>query len=397
MHPADDIRGIKSTRLFQKRIILGVTGSIAAVESVKLARELIRHGAEVFPVMTSSATRIIHPDALEFATSNKPIIALTGKTEHVFYCGLVPDPVDAVLISPCTANTLSKIAYGIDDTPVTTFASTAIGSKIPLILVPAMHLSMYRHATIQNNIVQLRKRGIIILEPDILGKKAKLPSSDQILSQTMRHVGTHDYDTKRVLIIGGATAEPIDTIRILTNRSTGRTAVSLALEAFFRGADAELWHGQMKEIPPSFIKKQQFETVSDLIQIIKKRKLTFDYIIVCAALADYIPNIYNGKIASGKKQLIISCSPAPKIIEYIRKKAPKATLVAFKAEHQEKDLEKKAKELLKKHQLDYVIGNATSAFGSTENNILLIDKNGTISQKKGTKEVVATYIFDTLC
>ena len=100
MHPAGEIRGIKSKKLSKKKIVLGVTGSIAAIESIKLSRELIRHGADVYPVMTKAATGLIHPDSLEFATSHKPIIELTGKTEHVSFCGLTKDRVDLLLISP---------------------------------------------------------------------------------------------------------------------------------------------------------------------------------------------------------------------------------------------------------------------------------------------------------
>jgi phosphopantothenoylcysteine decarboxylase/phosphopantothenate--cysteine ligase len=144
MHPSDEIRGVKSNKLSDKRIVLGVTGSIAAVECVKLSRELIRHGAQVFPVMTHSATRIIHPDSLEFATGNKPIIELTGKTEHVSFCGLVKEPVNLLIISPCTANTISKIARGIDDTSVTTFATTAVGSGVPILIVPAMQKNWHQ-------------------------------------------------------------------------------------------------------------------------------------------------------------------------------------------------------------------------------------------------------------
>ncbi|RLG28848.1 DNA/pantothenate metabolism flavoprotein, partial [Methanosarcinales archaeon] len=105
MHPVEDIRGIKRAILLNKKIVLGVTGSIAAVETVKLARELIRHGADVIPVMTHASTKIIHPDALWFATGNKPVVELTGKTEHVSFCGMVKEPADLFLISPCTANT----------------------------------------------------------------------------------------------------------------------------------------------------------------------------------------------------------------------------------------------------------------------------------------------------
>ena len=134
MHPADDIRGIKSSKLSNKKIILGITGSIAAVETIKLARELIRHGASVFPVMTKSATKILHPDSLEYATSEIPVLELTGQTEHVMHCGITKNHADLFIIYPCTANTISKIAHGIDDTPVTTYATTSIGSNIPMII-----------------------------------------------------------------------------------------------------------------------------------------------------------------------------------------------------------------------------------------------------------------------
>ena len=152
MHPADEVWGSKSSRLSNKRIVLGLTGSIAAVECVKISRELIRHGAEVIPVMTNAAKKIIHPDALWFATGNKPIIELSGATEHVSLCGRVKKPTDLLLICPCTSNTISKIAHGIDDTSVTTFATTAIGSNVPIAIVPAMHISMFDHKIIQSNI-----------------------------------------------------------------------------------------------------------------------------------------------------------------------------------------------------------------------------------------------------
>ena len=130
--------------LSKKRIILGVTGSIAAVETVRLAHALRREGASVTAVMTEAATRIIHPDALTYATGNDAITALSGHVEHVTFCG-DGGSADLLLIAPCTANTLCKIARGIDDTPVTTFASTALGAGLPVVVAPAMHESMYRH------------------------------------------------------------------------------------------------------------------------------------------------------------------------------------------------------------------------------------------------------------
>ena len=200
MHPADEIRGIKSKKLSKKKIVLGVTGSIAATESIKLSRELIRHGADVYPVMTKAATRIIHPDSLEFATSHLSIIELTGKTEHVSFCGLTKDRVDLLLISPCTANTISKIALGIDDTSVTTFATTAIGSGISIAIVPAMHLSMYNHKILQENIEKCKKVGISFIEPLIEKNKAKMADINEIVSYVFRKLGKNDLINKKILI-----------------------------------------------------------------------------------------------------------------------------------------------------------------------------------------------------
>src|SRR5512137_1284558 len=155
-----------------KQIILGVTGSIAAVETVRLAHALRREGALVTAVMTAAATRIIHPDALTYATGHDTVTSLSGRVEHVVFCG-DGGCADLLLIAPCTANTLCKIAGGIDDTPVTTFASTALGSGKPVVLVPAMHESMYRHPAVIKNLETLKAMGIIIMDPIIKEGKAK--------------------------------------------------------------------------------------------------------------------------------------------------------------------------------------------------------------------------------
>lgn len=395
MHPADEIRGIKSKKLSKKRIVLGVTGSIAAVESIKLSRELIRHGADVYPVMTNAATRLIHPDSLEFATSHKPIVELTGQTEHVYFCGLTEDPADLLLISPCSANTISKIAHGIDDTPVTTFATTAIGSNIPIVIVPAMHLSMYNHKVVQENIGKCKKMGISFIDPVVYANKAKMPSLDEIVANVIRTIGKRDLHEKNVLIIGGATAESIDDMRILTNRSSGKTAIALANNAFERGANVKLWYGYAKEPVPSHIPLKNFESVNDLLKLLKKN-LKFDSIIVCAAIADYYLKKQKGKIPSGKDKLNLELSPTPKIIQKIRSIAPKSKLIAFKVEQNKDNLEEKAYQLLKKHQLDFVIANTISAFGKDENEILIIDKEGKSIHKKGKKEELANYILNTI-
>jgi len=395
MHPAEELRGKKSSKLLHKRIVLGVTGSIAAVESIKLARELIRNGATVYPVMTPSATRIIHPDALEFATSHVPVVQLTGQTEHVSWCGLVQDPVDLLLISPCTANTISKIARGIDDTPVTTCATTAIGSKVPILIVPAMHLSMYDHKIIQKNITICKDHGVVFINPFIQGNKAKLPDIDEIVETVIRTIGKKDLLQKKILIIGGGTAEPIDEIRVVTNRSSGKTAISLAVNAFERGADVELWYGHATEQVPSYIPYKSYETVADILRLTKKlRSRHFDIIIVCAALANYTPKKQGGKIPSGKDKLTIEMMQAPILLSSLRSSLPHAKLIAFKAEEKKQNIKRKTQQLLRKYHLDGVVGNTIAGFGAQENEILLLTKKGKATWKKGKKDELASAILD---
>jgi phosphopantothenoylcysteine decarboxylase/phosphopantothenate--cysteine ligase len=395
MHPAEELRGKKSSKLFHKRIVLGVTGSIAAVESIKLARELIRHGATVYPVMTPAATRIIHPDALEFATSHPPVVQLTGQTEHVSWCGLVQDPVDLLLISPCTANTISKIARGIDDTPVTTCATTALGSKVPVLLVPAMHLSMYDHLIVQKNIETLKDHGVGFIEPVIKGNKAKLPGIEEIVETVIRTVGRCDLLNKKVLIVGGATAEAIDDIRILTNRSSGKTAVALALIAFERGASVEVWYGNATEPLPSFLPSQRFETVADLLRLTKKlSSKQFDVVIVCAAIANYIPKKHHGKIPSGNEKFTLEFTPAPVVLPALRSALPHAKVIAFKTEATKATVRRRTQRLLIQYHLDGAIGNTLAGFGTKDNEIFLLTKNGKSPWKKGKKEELASAILD---
>jgi len=392
MHPAHELRGSTSSKLQNKRIVLGITGSIAAVETIKIARALIRHGADVIPLMTPAATKIIHPDALEFATGHHPIIELTGQTEHVKYCGLVNDPVDLLLICPCTANTLSKIAHGIDDSPVTTFATTALGSQIPICIVPAMHLSMYNHKIIQQNITICTQQHISIIQPDVSQTKAKLPTRNDIVAQVIRIIPPTPLHDKKVLIIGGATAEPVDDIRLLTNRSSGKTAVSLTTAAYEMGAQVTQWYGYAQESPPPLGTLHRFQTIADLQNLLKKNKSTFDIIVLCAAIADYIPKKHTGKIPSGKTSFNISCIPAPKIITKLRTQFPKATLVGYKVEDTKQKLKSSCTTLLEKNRLDLVIGNTISAFGSEINTIVLVTKNKT-TQITGSKEDLAYQIL----
>jgi len=394
MHPSDEIREIKSNLLKNKKIILALTGSIASVETVKLSRELIRHGAEVIPIMSNSATEIIHPYSLEFATGNKPILQLTGKTEHVFYCGKVRKHADLLLISPCTANTISKIAHGIDDNVVTTFATTAIGSNIPIIIVPAMHLSMYDHKIVQNNIESLKKNGIIFIDPAITSSKAKIASIEDIISKVIRKIGKNDLSNKKILVIGGSTQESIDDIRYISNKSSGKTALNFALNSYYRGADVEVWCGCSEEKIPSFIKTKYFKSITDLNQLLKINDIVkFDVIILCAALSDYTIDKKNGKIKSDKTKLILELKPSQKIISKLRQRSPNSIIIGFKLDENEKKVKEGAIELLIKNKLDYVVANSITAINSEKNKIWLFDKNNNITELNGKKSIITDKIL----
>jgi phosphopantothenoylcysteine decarboxylase/phosphopantothenate--cysteine ligase len=172
-----------------RKIVLAVCGSVAAIESPKLVRELRRRGVEVECVMSASAQKIINPNVLEWASEKDVITEITGKTEHVRLCG-VDGEASLLLICPATSNTISKIACGIDDSSVTTFAATAIGSGKKVIIAPAMHYSMYKNPFVEENIKKLEKNGITIIEPRFEENKAKVATNEEIVEKILRELKT---------------------------------------------------------------------------------------------------------------------------------------------------------------------------------------------------------------
>jgi phosphopantothenoylcysteine decarboxylase/phosphopantothenate--cysteine ligase len=184
-------------------------------------------------------------------------------------------------------------------------------------------------------------------------------------------------------------------VRIVTNRSSGKTAIELTREAFYRGASVELFYGSGKEIPPDFIKVKNFESINDLEKLLKNKNLKiFDIIIVCAALSDYIPKKQNGKIPSGKDKLILEFGKAKKIISELRNKSPNSKIVGFKLEASKDKMMERGFDLLKKNNLDIVVANTLSGFKRNDNEILIINKKGEIFHKRGKKSILANYILD---
>ncbi len=396
MHPSNEIRGTKDSALSGKRIVLGVTGSIAAVETVKLARELIRRGAEVYPVMTQAATRIIHPDSLYFATGHRTMTELTGAVEHVQLCGDVEGHADLLLIAPSTANTISKIACGIDDTPVTTFATTAMGTGIPIMIVPAMHATMYGNQAVIRNVERLKRLGVEFVGPRFEEKKAKMADTDEIVSRVVRRIGKGDMRGKKILVIAGATGESIDEMRVVTNRSTGWTGVEIALEAFERGADVDLWLGRNRVHVPAWINTGGFSTVTSLLKKVEESMMDYHAVIVPAAISDYIPERQEGKIPSGMPELIVRFKPAEKVIEHIRRRFD-GILVAFKLETVEdtEELIRRAEKRASQYRIDLMVANRLSDVGRKKTRAYLIKENE-VKGFEGTKRELAREILDII-
>ena len=395
MHPTKEIYCTKSDKLKGRKIVLCTTGSIAVVETVKLIRELIRNGADVFVVMSKSAQKIIHPYALQFASGNDVITEITGAVEHVQFCGEVRNRADLLLIAPCTANTISKIINGIDDTTVTTFATTAF-PNIPIMIVPAMHGSMYRNTIILSNIKKLKALGVEFIEPIFEEGKAKIAGNQEIVEKVIRKIGNKDLHQKRILIISGSTFESIDDFRGITNKSTGNTGIELVRNAFERGAEVIFWYGYGSVKPPNFISSSSFENVADLENMIKERIDDYDIIVVCAAISDFTINKKKGKISS-KQKLNLNLKTTPKIIENIRKNS-KSFLVGFKAECNisKKELIEKAHKRLKEVEMDLIVANDISKVTINKNHVFIINKKKKVIEIEGTKGEVAVKIWDSI-
>ncbi len=369
-----------------KTVVLAVTGSIAAVETVKLAHALRRRGATVQAVMTGAAAGIVHPDALTYATGRPAITAITGMVEHVLYCGEGGE-ADLLLIAPATANTIGKIACGIDDTPVTTFATTALGRGMPVVVVPAMHESMYRHPGVVENLRRLRSWEIDVVDPRVEEGKAKIADTDTIVLHAERAVSGRPLVGRQVLVTSGACAEPLDDVRVLTTRSTGRMGRALALEAFRLGADVTVVH--IGSIP--CVRNIHAATAGEMRAAVLSvcRDEGIDIYVSTAAISDFAPERYEGKIPSGSPRTV-RLEPLPKVIDEVMAACSPVT-VAFKLGWDE---EERAKAMLEAGARMVVV-NAPPAMGAAEGSFRLMTTSG-VTDVSGSKEEVARAIWSGL-
>jgi phosphopantothenoylcysteine decarboxylase/phosphopantothenate--cysteine ligase len=396
-HPSLDIVESYGTELSGKKIVFCVAGSVAAYKAIELARLLMRHGADVTCVASEAVTKLIQPDYFKWATGNKVITKLTGELEHIRLADY--GQADLILVYPATANTLGKLANGIDDTPVSTVLTVGFGAKIPILMALAMHESMYENAAVLRN-MEFLKGKIEFIRPNMVEGKAKAAEPEDVLEYILKRFGHSPILAgKKVLITAGPTVEPIDPIRVITNTSTGKTGVLLAAELISAGCRVTLVYGPGIEEPPRGARVIPVRTVGEMFSAttkeLKARK--FDVVILSAAAADYTVRPQKSKIKSTKKDLTIRLQKAPKIIDHVRKLQKDTFLVGFKAEANvsRQKLIESAKKRLRESKADLIIANdvgARYAKNTNYNEVLMVDDSKIIRTGRKTKEQIVKLI-----
>jgi len=402
VHSSKSIAGSLGNALAGKRICLCVTGSVAAVGSVAIARELMRHGADVSCVMSGAAQALVGPDLLHWATGNPVVTRLSGECEHISLCGECPGRVDLVLVAPCTANTLSKFARGVDDTAVTTVLSTAAGSGIPIILVPAMHISLYKNPFVARNVREIRESGAaVIAGPLLAAGKARMPEAADIADYCARSLAPQTMRGLRALVTAGATREFIDDVRFISNPGTGKMGIALARAAWMRGADVTLVHGHVEERIPPYFAAVPVTGVEELYDAVRRNAKNSGVIVLAASAGDFAVRKTNGKMDS-RTPPSLRLSPARKASDDSKRWNPKARLVLFKAESglPRKGLVARARKKLSACRADLVVANDVSmpgaGFGADTNRIIIVSKRKKPAALSGSKLALAGKILDSL-
>ncbi len=405
-HPSKDIMGTRGSELTGKKIALLVSSSVASFKAPEIARELMRHGADVHVVISWAAQKMVGADLLEWATGNPVVKELTGKLEHIALAGNSPTRVDLVLVSPATANTISKIAVGIDDTPVTTVAATAIGSRIPMLIAPAMHEPLYDHPIIQENIALLKRIGVEFIEPEIVEGKAKIAPTEKIVTAVIAKLSyKKDLGGHKVLVTAGPTVENIDPVRVITNRSSGKMGVAIAEEVASRGAETTLILGPGLVSPPPGIRTVKVESTEDMLQATVKelREGKHELVFAAGAPSDYTPVSPSSKKIRTRKQksLTLELQATPKIIAEARKANPKAFIVAFKTDHNVStdELVTGASEILGEGAADLVaandVGHEGVGFRTDTNELYVVDaRKNVVHIPLSDKRLVARQLVD---
>lgn len=389
-----------------KHVILGVTGSIAAYKACEIASLLSKKGFKVTPVLTKSAAQFIGAASLEGITGNRVITEMFDTStnagiDHV----AVPQSADLVIVAPATANILGKAAHGIADDWLTT---ALLVTRAPILFAPAMNTNMFGHAAVQDNLRTLRDRGCHFVGPDsgVLACKTigvgRMMDPEYVVEAAMSLLyPKHDLAGKRVLLTSGGNHEPIDPVRFIGNRSSGKMGYALANEALQRGAQVTVITGPADVVPPEGATTIQVQTAIEMGDALLEHLHEADIVIGAAAVADYrVENPPTEKRKRDGRAMTLTLVENPDLIaEAAARKREDQVVVGFAAETQ--DLLENAHAKLAKKNLDLIVANevgvADSGFGTDTVRASLIDASGTVdAQPLLSKAELAERLFDRI-
>ena len=395
-HPSLDIVSTHGTELAGKRMVLCVAGSVAAYKAIELARLLMRHGADVTCAASSAAARLIRPDYLKWASGNKVITKLSGQLEHIRLADYGRS--DLIIVYPATANTLGRLANGMDDTPISTILTVGFGAGIPILMCPAMHSAMYENAAVRRNIEFLKDR-IQFAEPVMVEGKAKAPEPEDVLALVIGRFGVSSpLRDKKVLMTAGPTVEYIDPVRVITNISSGRTGTLLASELNCAGARVTLVYGPGQYEPPDGVRVIRTVTGGEMREAVRKQlRKKFDVIIMAAAVSDYAPQVQSETKMDSSETVTVVLRRTPKIIDAVRESQKDALVVGFKAEADvtRDTLVESARRKIKESGADLVIANDVGKRykkNTSVNEVLAVDSETVASSGRKRKEDIAKFI-----
>lgn len=390
------------------RIVLGVCGGIAAYKSAELARALAQNGHEVQAVLTRHATEFITPLTLASLTGRKVITELFDSTspdstyassiEHI----AVAQENDLLLVAPATANSMSKFAHGLADD----FLSTLyLAFRGPVVLAPAMNNNMWEHEAVRGNLETLRRRGHTIVDPDSgflacgsIGP-GRLAETDKIVDAVERALTppVADLDGETVLITAGPTQEPLDPVRYLSNRSSGKMGYALAQAAVDRGAQVILISGPVAVNPPKGAEVIHVRTAAEMRDAVFANLEPATVVIKCAAVADFRPSVESKqKIKKTSARVSLELEPTPDILAELGRKRGDRLLIGFAAETE--NLEAEARRKLESKNCDMVVANlvgkSDTGFESDANEVVLALRTGeTIPLPRASKREIADQIL----
>jgi phosphopantothenoylcysteine decarboxylase / phosphopantothenate---cysteine ligase len=386
-----------------KKILLGISGGIAAYKAAELARRLVTGGATVKVVMTQSATEFISPMTFAALTGQTVGTALFGPGVHPLEHIWLGQQVDAIVLVPATANLIGKVAGGLGDDLLTTII---IAATKPIVVCPAMNCDMYENPVVQENLTRLRARGMWVLEPDA-GPLAcgavgygRLPETESILAVLARTVSLQDLAGRRLLVTAGPTYEDLDPVRYLTNRSTGKMGYAVAKAGWRRGAAVTLVSGPTALPAPFGVEVVRVHSAVDMLGEVVNRFPTCDALIMAAAVSDYrAESLAERKIKRGAATIQVHLTQNPDILREIRALKEGQIAIGFAAETH--DLIEEAGRKLAEKNLDLIVANDVnrpdSGFAVDTNEVTLIAKDGEPAPLPLlTKDEVADKILDWL-